>query len=43
MTWLLWFAAGEALIILALAAWAGHLLTQLDSERQRIALLRRLR
>jgi len=43
MTWLLWVVAGEALIILALAAWAAHLLGQRDTERQRIALLRRLR
>lgn len=43
MSYLVWFAAGEALIILALAAWAAHLLGQRDTERQRIALLRRLR
>ena len=43
MTWFFWAALAEGFIILGLLMWASRLLDQLDTERQRIALLRRLR
>lgn len=43
MTWLIWLAAGEAVVILALIVCCARLCDTLDGERQRLALLRRLR
>lgn len=43
MTWLLCVVVAQAIVILALTWQIAGLSAQLDSERQRIALLRRLR
>ena len=43
MSALTYFAVGQAIVIVALLRWVVSLLDQLESERQRIALLRRLR
>ena len=43
MTFLIWLSAVEGILVVALIALAGHLQNQLNIERQRLALLRRLR